>query len=90
MKKRPLRSGHDVLESEGKIAYKETSRAWSLINIRKEMIQEFPQLRERRSAFSYKMTLFGSYELLEKEIRKMKKKNIPLPLLLFFYKEESQ
>lgn len=90
MKKQPLESGHDVLESEGRISYKEASRAWSLIRIRRELIQEFPQLKERRSAFSYKMVLFRSYKLLEKEIKKMKRKSKPLPLLLFFYKEQHQ
>jgi len=90
MEKQPLKSGHDVLESEGRITYKDTSRTWSLIRIKRELIQEFPQLRERMSEFSYKMSLFGSYSSLEKEIKRMKKKNIPLPLLLFFYKEKSQ
>lgn len=87
MERQFLRPRHDALKIEGKITYKESTRAWSLMRLKKDLILEFPQLKERRSRFSYKMVLFRSYHLLQKELKEMEKKEEPLPLLLFFYKE---
>jgi hypothetical protein len=66
--------------------YREAIRAWNTMRIKKEIIEEFPALKERRSSFSYQMLFYRDYYELEKAIRKMKKEKLPPPLLLFFRK----
>lgn len=82
-----LRPIHDILEAKGKMYYEEGAQAWSLMRLRKELLLEFPQLKEKRSDFYYKAVLFNSYKILEKALKEMQKKDEPVPLLLFFYKK---
>jgi len=46
-----------VINVKGKVHYSESNQAWNVIQLRKEIIQEFPQLKEKRSKFAYKMVL---------------------------------
>lgn len=85
-----LRPAQETLESKGRLSYSEGSQAWSIIKLKKELLQEFPQLREKRSSFSYRLMLFRSYKKMEKAIKEIQKKEQPLPLLLCFYKEPSR
>ena len=77
-----------TLEIKGKIVYREADQSWNMLKLRKELIAEFPQLKEKRSKFSYQMLLHRSYEDLEKLIKKMKRKKLPFPMLLYFVKED--
>jgi len=77
------------IDSEGKIHYSESFQAWNTLKIKKEMFAEFPQLKEKRSKFSYKLTYCRTKEELEKEINQITKgKNNGTPLLLRIFKEE--
>lgn len=82
-----LRPTQETLESKGKFSYSEGSQAWSIIKLKKEVLQEFSQLREKRSNFSYRLMLFRSYKIMKKAIKDIQDKEQPLPLLLCFYKE---
>ena len=66
-----LRPQRNVIEIKGKLIYTESIGAWNSIRFKKELINEFPQLKEKRSAFSYKMTFYQEYKELEKAIRKI-------------------
>ena len=48
----------------------------------------FPQLKEKRSAFSYQMFFYRTYDDFEKLIKKMKREKLPLPLLMYLVKED--
>jgi len=77
------------IDSKGKIHYSESFQAWNTLKIKKEMFAEFPQLKEKRSKFSYKLTYCRTKEELEKEINQITKgKNNGTPLLLRIFKEE--
>ena len=78
-----LRPQRNVIEIKGKLIYTESIGAWNSIRFKKELINEFPQLKEKRSAFSYKMTFYQEYKELEKAIRKIKRDGEALPILLF-------
>ncbi len=80
-----LRPVHDALEIKGKISYNEGAQAWNIIRFKKELLQEFPQLKEKRSQISYKMLIFQTYKDLEKAIKDVKEQDA-FPILLFFYK----
>ncbi len=77
-----------VVNSKGKIAYSESSQAWNIIKLKKELFEEFPELKEKRSSFSYKLKFFRDEEELEKVYQKFKKaKEKVMPMILFLYKD---
>ena len=88
MEAQTLRPQKNAIEIKGKFSYSEGIRAWNIIRFKKELINEFPQLKEKRSAFSYKMTFYQEYKELEKAIRKIKRDGGALPVLLFLCKEK--
>lgn len=76
------------INSEGKVAYSESFQAWNTIHLKKELFEEFPQLKEKRSKFSYKLIYYRDTKEFEELIKKVKKNEIGgTPLLLFLYKE---
>ena len=79
------------IEIKGKISYKESSQAWSIIRLKKQLINEFPELKEKRSKFSYELNRFTCIEEFNKFMNKLKtsKKN-NLPMLLWIYKETNE
>lgn len=85
--KKPLFPKSNI-EVEGKIIYSERDQAWNLIRLKKEVLNEFYQLKEKRNKFSYYMNYYRTYEELEKAIKALRKKdNICLPFLVFLYKD---
>lgn len=78
------------INSEGKIAYSESFQAWNTIRLKKELFEEFPQLKEKRSKFSYQLIFCRSVKELEKTIELIKRGKDIMPLLLFLYKDPIQ
>lgn len=87
MEKQLLRPVHDNIEIQGKMSYDSGAQGWNTLRFKKALLHQFPQLNEKRSHFSYKIVLFESYKLIEKALKEMQKKDEPMPLFLFFYKE---
>ena len=85
-----LRPQRNKLEIKGKLSYIESTHSWSLMALRKPVIEEFPQLKERSSTFGYKMTFYHEYEQLEKLIRKIKRDGEALPILVWLVKEKQE
>jgi hypothetical protein len=75
------------IDSGGKVAYSESFQAWNTIRLKKELFEEFPQLREKRSKFSYQLVFCRSHEELLNKIKCLKKDQV-MPLLMWLYKEE--
>ena len=77
-----------VVDSEGKVAYSESAQAWNVIKLKKELFDEFPELKEKRSSFSYSLKFFRDHEELEKAYQKFKKaKDKAMPMILVLYKD---
>jgi len=77
------------IDSEGKIAYSESFQAWNTLKLKKELFSEFPQLKEKRSKFSYRLTHFRDSKEFEREIKLMVKNGEKImPMLLRIYKEK--
>lgn len=72
----------------GKITYSEGNRCWNTIRLRKEIISLFPQLKEKRSNFGYKMKVCLNYSELIKAIKIMEKRKEAIPILLTFHKNK--
>jgi len=73
----------DTLNIVGKLSYKESLQSWNIIQLRKEIITLFPQLKEKRSKFGYEMFYNQSPKEIKKILDKLEKKNlVPILLLL--------
>jgi len=84
-----LRPPKNKLEINGKLSYRESTHSWCVIRLGKEIIHEFPQLKERTSNFGYKMAFYQDHNSLEKFIRKLKREGEALPILVWLVKEKS-
>jgi len=73
----------------GKLMYSESDQAWNTIRLRKEVLQRFPQLHEKREAFRYKMNIYHDFEHLLSEINNMKKDSEIVPILLMLCRKRS-
>ena len=76
----------ETLEVIGKLFYNEGSQAWNIIRLKKDLLFQFPQLKEKRSNFSYKMIMPSSLNELKKKVKEIEKNSESIPILLFFRK----
>jgi hypothetical protein len=84
-----LRPQKNKIEINGKLSYLESTHSWSLISLRKAIVEEFPQLKERMSAFGYKMVFYHEHEDLARFIRKLKADEEALPILVWLVREKT-
>ena len=76
-----------VVISTGSMVYDSSLHAWNTVRLKREIVSEFPELKNRSFKTKYTMTVFHSYELLEREIADIVNKKKPIPVLLFFEQE---
>jgi len=84
--KKPLKP-RKVVKVEGKIHYSESNQSWNIIKLKTEFLNEFRQLREKSSKFSYEL-IFGrnEKEMIEALKGTMKNKHL-MPILMFLYRD---
>ncbi len=87
MEKQLLRPSKEEINVQGRMFYDSSIRAWNTLRLKTEMLREFKSLKDRSSKFSYKLSFYEDYLTFEKALRKMKKANLPLPVLMWFVKE---
>ena len=75
------------VELEGKMIYNESQRAWGVLRLRKEIISEFPQLKERRKKIGYRILFCRDIAELDKQMEHIKKNIGIAPMLVWFVKE---
>ena len=85
MKRKPLQP-KTIIDIDGKLAYAEGFQSWNVIRLKKEIVDEFPQLKEKRSTFSYRLLFSRTYEDLLNAIKKLKDEEV-MPMILWMYKE---
>ena len=78
----------EVLKIEGKLSYSESSQAWNVLKIKKEIFHIFPQLKDKRSGFSYHMIIPRSFEEAKEKFDELEATEDKVPILLFFEKEK--
>ncbi len=76
-----------IVDIKGRLSYSEGAQAWNTIRFKEELLKEFPQLKEKRSVFTYQLFYYRTYEEFQKAMKELQKKGV-LPILMFFYKEE--
>ena len=72
----------------GEISYAEGNQAWNVIRLKKELLKEFPQLKNKRGKFSYDLLVHRSYKDLKTFIEGSEKDKDVLPILLFLCSDE--
>ena len=78
----------DTIKITAKLHYKECLRAWSVIQLQKEIMNLFPELKERRGNFGYTMYYNRSFKELKSIIEELEKNGaVPILLLLGKVKE---
>ena len=88
MEEKKLRPIRTEVKVKGKLYYSESFACWNSLRFRKEIVNEFPQLKEKISKFTYSMLLHHDYDELEKEISKIKRDKEAIPILLWMAKEK--
>lgn len=88
MEPKILKPNKEKIDIRGKMLYREFDQAWSTIRLKRELINEFSTLKEKRSVFSYNVQYYWSYQDFEKALRKMRREKKPLPMLLYLVKED--
>jgi len=87
MKGKPL-TPRKVINVKGKVHYSESNQAWNTIKLKTEFLNEFKQLKEKRSKFSYEMIFGRTEEEMVDVIKKIIKDRRLMPVLMFLYKEK--
>lgn len=85
--KHPLQP-RKMISINGKVHYSESNQAWNTIKLKTEFLNEFQQLKEKRSKFSYEM-IFGRNEAeMVEAIKTIIKDKTLMPVLMFLYKDK--
>ncbi len=82
-----LSPGSRIVEVRGKLFYSEGDQSWNLIRLRREVLHEFPQLKEKSSTFGYTMLIPKTKGEIEEALTKFEKTAVPI--LLFFNKMQN-
>lgn len=77
-----------VISVKGKVHYSEGNQAWNLIKLKTEFLNEFNQLKEKRSKFSYEMMFGRSEEEMVEALKQIIKEGKIMPILMFLYKDK--
>ena len=76
-----------IINVQGKLHYNESNQAWNKLKFKKELLDEFPQLKQKRSKFSYEMKYFRDALEFEKLFKELKKKPEALPVLMWIWED---
>jgi hypothetical protein len=76
-----------IISVKGKVHYSESNQAWNIIKLKQEFLNEFNQLKEKRSKFSYEFIFSRDSEEVIKSLKDIKEKNI-VPVLMVLYRED--
>jgi hypothetical protein len=78
----------DVLKIKGKLSYSEGDQAWTILRLKKEILQKYPHLKEKQSNFIYLMKVCDSHEELKQELEQLKKEEDTVPIIFMIGKEK--
>ena len=76
-----------IINVSGKVHYNESSQAWSTIKLKSEFLNEFQQLKEKRSKFSYEMIFGRTEKEMVEAVKKITGDKTLMPVLMFLYKD---
>jgi len=74
---------------DGIVSYSETCRARSIIRLKKDVINEFNDLKNRDKLIRYKLEYYRGPRRLQKRVNEITENGGGIPFLLFIYSEEN-
>lgn len=77
----------EVLMIRGKVIYHENAQAHNVIRLSRDVLLQYPQLREKDSSFSYTMILPRTREEVKQQLKNFRKKTKMFPIFLFLERE---
>lgn len=87
MSKMMLRPNNDVLDIEGNVIYSTNWGAWNTIRLRKDILDQFPQLKDRKLKIGYRLLFYKTYDELLSAVNRIKEKKEAIPILLYLYQQ---
>ena len=78
------------LITKGVVSYSESCRARNTIRLKKEIIKEFNELKERGKDIIYKIEYHRNLSKLLRRIEEVKDNKEGIPFLLFIYSEREK
>lgn len=79
-----------TIQVTGRLFYSESNQAFSFIRLQKPILQEFPQLKEKRESYGYTIILPSSYSNLKSIISTMERDKNIVPMIMFFFKRKME
>jgi len=73
---------------DGTISYSESSRARNVIRLKKQIINEFEDLKDRNKDINYKLEYYRNFDKLQARIDKLANNQEGIPFLLFIYSKD--
>lgn len=89
MKTETLEPGREAVEIRGKLYYSESFAAWNSLRLAKGVIQEFPQLKQKRSSFIYRMVICRDRLDFERKFHLIKSGKEAIPVLMWIERVRS-
>ena len=75
---------------KGAVSYSEAVRARNIIRLKKEVVNEFLDLKDREKSITYKLEYHRNFTKLKKRIEEINKNGDGIPFLLFIYAEREK
>ncbi len=79
----PLR---ELIEISGPMTYNESAQAWNIIRLRKDILHEFPELKDKQASFTYRLTIPRTSKAMKRHFEEATKSEEILPIFLSFAK----
>ncbi len=76
-------------KARGNLYYNPGSRAWSILKLKKDIINTFPKLTKRREKCGYQMVYPHNHTEMVSIVQDIAKKKGNIPVLLFFEDKSS-
>ncbi|MBW2981743.1 hypothetical protein KY343_02575 [Candidatus Woesearchaeota archaeon] len=86
--KKMITPWNEILEVEGKMTYHEASGAWNVIRLNSIFLEHFPQLKNKKANFKYRIEAHRTHDSLIEEIKKLKEQKTGVPLIVYLFEEE--
>jgi hypothetical protein len=82
----PILPRREPVKIKGNLLYNESAQTWNIIRLKKEVLNEFPELKDKRGSFLYTMIIPRSEKEIDQQFIDMLKSKKVFPIFLSFSK----
>ena len=76
-----------IIETSGKLSYHESAQAYNTLRLPKQILTQFPDLKNKLLNIRFKLEYFSNYSDIRKFLWESEYNNQEPPLLVYFYKK---